>query len=151
MTTTIREELYIDCPPTAAFDLMADVRRITDWNGGVSRVEMKSNGAIGKGSKFVAVNRGQAMESTITTFDRPRLLEFATTGKTMDVAGTFNFNSAGSGTTLTIELDPRPKGVMKVLLPILKPMIRRDLANQHSKFKHYCELQNQSPDAPPSP
>ena len=40
---------------------------------------------------------------------------------------------------------------MKVLLPILKPMIRRDLANQHAKFKGYCELQNQSPGAPPSP
>lgn len=151
MTTTIREELHIDCPPTAAFDLMADVRRITDWNSGVSSVEMKSNRAIGRGSRFVAVNRGQAMESTITTFDRPERLEFATTGKTMDVAGRFSFKSAGSGTRLIIELDPRLKGVMKVLLPILKPMIRRDLANQHAKFKGYCELQNQSPGAPPSP
>ena len=148
---TIREELHIDCPPTTAFDLMADVRRIADWNDGVSRAEMKSVGAIGNGSTFVAVNRGQKMESTITTFDRPERLEFATSGKAMDVAGRFSFTSAGSGTKLIIELDPKPKGVMKVLLPMLKPIIRRDLARQHAKFKDYCESQNQSHDAPPSP
>jgi hypothetical protein len=28
----ITEELHIDCPPTTAFDLMADVRNVTRWN-----------------------------------------------------------------------------------------------------------------------
>ena len=37
---------------------------------------------------------------------------------------------------------------MKFLLPVLKPMIRRDLTTQHAKFKDYCESQNQLP--PPS-
>ena len=109
MTTTIREELHIDCPPTAAFDLMADVRRITDWNSGVSSVEMKSNRAIGRGSRFVAVT-GSGDGVDHHAVDRPERLEFATTGKTMDVAGRFSFKSAGSGTRLIIELDPRLKG-----------------------------------------
>lgn len=138
---TIREELQIDCPPTTAFDLMADVRKLTEWNDGASKAEMRSAEPVGLGSTFVAVNRGQVMTSTITTFERPKRLDFSVEGKAMDVAATFQFTSAGEGTQLAMEFTPEPKGVMKVLLPILKPLIRSDLARQHRKFKHYCESQ----------
>lgn len=144
---TIREELHIDCPPTTAFDLMADVRKLTDWNDGASKAEMTSDGPVRHGSTFIAVNRGQEMESTITTFDRPDRLDFSVAGKAMNVAARFRFTSAGSGTKLAIEFDPNPKGVMKVLFPVLKPVIRRDLAKQHTKFKTFCESQNQTHDA----
>jgi hypothetical protein len=144
---TIREEMHIDCSPATAFDLMADVRKLTDWNEGASRAEMTTAEPIQQGSRFIAVNRGQEMESTITTFDRPKRLDFSTSGKLMDVAGAFHFAEAGSGTALVIELDPHPKGVMKVLFPVLSPLIRRDLIKQHLKFKEFCESQNQSHDA----
>ena len=92
----ITEEMHIDCPPATAFDLMADVRQLTEWNEGASRAEMTSAGPIGQGSRFVAVNRGQEMESTITRFDRPERLDFSVTGKTMAVAAVFRFTEAGA-------------------------------------------------------
>ena len=141
---TITEEMHIDCPPATAFDLMADVRKLTDWNDGASRAEMASAGPIGQGSRFVAVNRGQEMESTITRFDRPERLDFSVTGKAMDVAAMFRFTEAGAGTTLLIEFQPHPKGIMNILFPVLKPLIRRDLAKQHLKFKDFCESHTQS-------
>lgn len=144
---TITEQMHIDCPPATAFDLMADVRKLTDWNDGASRAEMKSDGPIGQGSQFVAVNRGQEMESTITTFDRPERLDFAVTGKAMDVAAAFHFTADGAGTGLVIEFKPRPKGLMKALFPVLKPLIRRDLVKQHLKFKAFCEAKDQPRDA----
>ena len=135
----ITEQLQIDCPPATAFDLMADVRKLTDWNEGASKAEMTSAGPIGQGSRFEVVNRGQTMESTITRFDRPEHLDFSVTGKAMDVAAEFRFTEVGAGTTLFIEFQPRPKGIMKVLFPVLRPLIRRDLAKQHLKFKDFCE------------
>lgn len=146
-TMTITEELHINCPPSTAFDLMADVRKLTEWNKGVSRAEMTTADPVGQGSTFVTVNRGQEMESTITTCDRPRRLDFMVTGKTMTVAARFDFDSADSGTKLVIEFDPAPKGVFKLLFPVLKPIIRRDLAKQHQKFKTFCEAKHQ-PDHP---
>lgn len=140
----ITEEMHIDCPPTTAFDLMADVRKLTHWNDGASRAEMTSAGPIGQGSRFVSVNRGQEMESTITTFDRPERLDFSVTGKAMDVAAVFRFTEAGDGTTLSIEFEPHPKGIMRILFPVLRPLIRRDLAKQHLKFKDFCESQTPS-------
>lgn len=136
---TIREELHINCPREVAFDLMADVRRLTDWNEGASRAELMTDEPIGKGSRFVTVNRGQEMVSTITGFQRPDRIDFAVTSKRMDVAATFAFTDSGGGTTLVITFEPHAKGIMAVLFPLLSPIIRRDLAKQHLKFKAYCE------------
>ena len=141
MTATIKEELHIECSPTTAFNLMADVREITRWNGGASRADLLTEEPVGLGSQFVTINRGQRLESTITKFDRPERLEFAVTGKMMDVDGTFAFVDTDGATTLFLEFAPRPKGVMTVLFPLLKPLIRRDLVKQHAKFKDFCETQ----------
>lgn len=144
MTTTLTEVLNIDCPKMLAFDLMADVEQITRWNGGASKSEMIGEEPIGKGSQFKTVNRGQEMASTITTFERPDRLEFAVNGKAMDVHGTFIFTETDTGTRLDMAFEASPKGIMRVLFPLLKPLIRRDLVNQHLKFKGFCEAQNSS-------
>ena len=126
---------------------MADVRRLTEWHEGASRAEMTSEGPVGQGSQFIAINRGQEMESTITTFDRPERLDFSVAGQALDVAAAFHFTAAGAGTKLVIEFDPQPKGIMKFLFPVLRPMIRRDLIKQHLKFKAFCETMNESHDS----
>lgn len=144
---TIREELHIDCAPVEAFDLMADVRRLTDWNEGASMAEMTSEEPIQLGSRFDTVNRRQKLVSTITTFNRPDRLDFSVTNKNMDVAAAFHFTPAATGTDLVIEFNPRPKGIMKALFPVLKPLIQRDLVAQHLKFKAYCEAKTQSRNA----
>ena len=141
---TIKEHMHIDCPPAVAFDLMADVRKLTDWNEGASKAEMSTDEPIRLGSRFATVNRGQSLVSTITTFERPDRLDFSVTSERMDVAATFHFTPVDTGTDLVIEFEPRPKGIMKVLFPVLKPVIKRDLVAQHLKFKAYCEAQTHS-------
>lgn len=143
----ISEQLHINCPPTMAFDLMADVRNVTRWNDGASRADLVTEEPIGIGTRFVTVNRGQELESRITRLDRPDRLEFDVTGKLMDVAGAFTFTPSGEGTTLVMEFEPSPKGIMKALFPLLRPVIRRDLRTQHLKFKDFCEMQRQQPTA----
>jgi uncharacterized protein YndB with AHSA1/START domain len=145
---TIKEELHIDCPPAMAFDLMADVRHLTTWNDAASRAELIGSEPIGNGSRFIAVNRGQEAESTIVVFDRPDHLEFEVLNKRLDVAATFTFTEEDGRTRLNITFEPRPKGLMSALFPILKPLIRRDLAKQHLKFKDFCETRAKSPATP---
>ena len=87
------EDLDIECAPTTAFDLMADVRNEMDWNDDVSRAELTTDSPIGQGSQFVTSHGsplGQ-IESTITTFDRPERLEFSATSKRMDLAISLTF------------------------------------------------------------
>ena len=135
------EEMRIDCPSTTVFDLMADARNETRWNGSVSRAELVTDEPIGEGSRFVVVNRGREDEVTITVFDRPERLEFAVTSKAMDIDIGYTFAEEDGTTTAVGNFDARPKGFMKVLLPLLMPVIKRDLAKQHTKFKSLCETQ----------
>jgi hypothetical protein len=79
----------------------------------------------------VTANRGQELESGITTFDPPSRVDFEVTGRLMDVAGSFTFTASGAGTALAIEFEPHPKRIMKLLFPLLSPVIRRDLRTQH--------------------
>lgn len=46
---------------------------------------------------------------------------------------------AGSGTQLDGEFDLRPKGVMRAMLPLLAPLVRRDFPRQFTNFKAFAE------------
>ncbi len=140
---TITEELNFHCPPATAFDLMADIRNETQWNDGVSKAELTTDEPIGHGSRFVT-DHGRPLgqiESTITVFDRAERLEFAAISKRMDLAISFTFTEVASGTLVHGTFDPKPKGIMAVLFPLLRPMIRRDMAKQHQNLKAFCESQ----------
>ena len=50
------------------------------------------------------------------------------------------------GTTLIGAFDVRPKGLMSVLFPLLRPMVRRELSKQPANFKKLCETHAQSDD-----
>lgn len=139
----ITEDMHIDCPPVVVFDMIADVRHETEWNDGVSKAALISGEPVGNGTRFMTVH-GRPLgeiESTITTFERPSLLEFSATSKRMDLAVSFAFTESGSGTDVHGTFDPRPKGIMALLFPLLRPMIRRDMAKQHQNLKALCESQ----------
>ncbi|MBT8202324.1 MAG: SRPBCC family protein [Acidimicrobiia bacterium] len=143
----ITEELSIASPVAMVFDAMADVRNVTLWNDSVSLAELTSAEPIGQGSQFITVNKIQKQDVTITAFERPGRLEFTVTGKRMDIPTVFTFAETDGGTSLVGTFDMRPKGLMKILLPMLSPLVRRELAKQHANFKELCEAQARSNDA----
>jgi uncharacterized protein YndB with AHSA1/START domain len=126
-------------PPERVFDAMADARNETQWNSKVTKSEMTGDGPIRQGSKFTTVNRGKPYPSVISTYDRPNLLVFEVTGSQMDITTTFRFTPAGEGTALDSEFDFRPKGFTKLMFPVMKSLIRKDLAEQSASFALFCE------------
>lgn len=129
----------IATPREQAFDAMADARNEIHWNSKVTRSEMTGDGPVGRGSKFTTVNRGKPYPSVISTYDRPNQLVFEVTGKQMDITTTFTFTPTGSGTAVDSVFDFRPKGFTKVMFPVMKPLIRKDLAQQTQSFARFCE------------
>lgn len=57
----------------------------------------------------------------------------------MDVAIKYTFTETDGTTTAVGKFAAQPKGFMKVLLPLLVPMIKRDIAKQHVHLKKLCE------------
>lgn len=137
----ITQTMTMTCPPEVAFDLMSDVRNEARWNDGTRRVEMLTDGPVGRGSRFVT-DIGPPLgeiDVTIAVFDRPERLEFDSTSRAMDLTITFRISSSSGVTTMVGDFVPSPKGVMRLLFPLLKPMIARDMAKNHAKFEALCE------------
>jgi len=126
-------------PPEDVFDRMADARNEPHWNSRVSRSELVSDEPVGQGSRFVTVNRGKPYEATITTAQRPGLCVFEVTGGALDITTSFTITPTGSGSHVVSEFDFRPKGAMKLMFPLMRPAVRKDLATQSQNFKRFCE------------
>ncbi len=132
-------EVPIARPRTEVFDLMADARNETVWNSQVASSELVSDEPIGLGSRFVTVNRGQSYDATITTYDPPHEIAFDVVGKTLKIVGRFRFADLSGNTVLRAHFDMTPLGFMKVLLPLMSPMVRRDFPKQLNSFKAFSE------------
>jgi hypothetical protein len=132
-------EVPIARPPAEAFELMADARNETVWNSQVTSSELVSDEPIGLGSRFVTVNRGQSYDATITTYDPPHEIAFDVVGKTLKIVGRFRFANVGGNTVLRANFDMTPLGFMKVLLPLISPLVRRDFPKQLNAFKAFAE------------
>ncbi|HEY5059810.1 MAG TPA: SRPBCC family protein [Gaiellaceae bacterium] len=122
-----------------AFDKMADARNETRWNSQVSRSDLVGDEPIREGSRFATVNRGKEYTATIRTYDKPNRLVFEVAGAPMDITATFTFRANGEKTALKGQFDMRPKGFLKAIFPLMKPVIRKDLAKQSQSFKRFCE------------
>jgi uncharacterized protein YndB with AHSA1/START domain len=134
VTTTLR----LACPPEQVFDTLADLRNETQWNGRVSSAELRSAEPIELGSRFEIVNGGTPYEVTITTYERPSRLALEASGNP-DLTIVYTFVRAGDGTQLDSDYDFRPRGFLKMLLPLLAPVIRRDVPKQQASLKALCE------------
>jgi Polyketide cyclase / dehydrase and lipid transport len=135
----LRLHEHVRCPIEEAFDLMADARNEATWNGPVSSAELVSDEPVGLGSRFLVINRGQKYLGTIARHERPHHLRFEVNGKRLDITGSFTFAPDRDGTALDAEFDFHPKRAMKLLFPLLAPLVRRDLPRQLTSFKSFCE------------
>ncbi len=131
-------EQQIACKAEVAFDLMADARNEPEWNSQVSRTELKSGEPIAAGSQFVIVNRGEPFDATIATYDPPGALEFRATGS-IELVIQYAFAARDGGTHMTATYDFRPRGALKVMFALMKPVIAGNVTKQLASFKALCE------------
>jgi len=139
MGDMITEVMHIKCPAAKAFELMADARNETRWNSGVSKVELKSGEAISVGTQFTVVDKRGQHDAKITAHNRPEELSFVVHDAKMDIDIDYVLTEANGVTTMTGRFNAKGKGLMRFLLPLLVPLIRRDLAKEHAHFIRLCE------------
>lgn len=119
---------------------MADLRNVPRWNQTCDGAAMTTDGPVAKGSRFhLTFGKRPATDVTITQFDRPARLEIVGTSPPMDVASTYTFTEVDGATLQRGGFDVAPKGVMKVVLRLVAPIAKRDLAKHHRQFVSACE------------
>ena len=91
-------------------------------------VEMRrcDAGPLGAGSEWDGLYKGMGpMRVRIDEYERPRKLVFSTTGSKVDMRLAFTFAPAGSGTQMAAEGEARLKGALRLLAPLMPPMVKR--------------------------
>jgi uncharacterized protein YndB with AHSA1/START domain len=139
----IEGDIVIKRPVDEVFDFVADERNEPRYNPRMLRAEKVSDGPIGVGTQFraeTATRRGSAeMAIEITRYERPSRLESSTRLSNMDIAGALTFDPVPGGTRMQWVWDVRPRGVLKLMGPIISRMGERQERTIWTNLKRVLE------------
>ena len=145
----IEGEIIIERPVEEVFDFVADERNEPRYNPRMLRAEKLSASPIGASTRFRAEmemkgrRRPLEMTTEFTGYERPRRLASTTHLSTMEIQGELTFEPVPEGTRMRWRWNLEPRGVLKVLSPLIVRVGRRQEQAIWSGLKRLLE-------APPS-
>src|SRR5215211_4213845 len=149
----IEGEIVINRSVEEVFDVVADERNEPRYNPRLLWVEQISSGPIGRGTRFRAATKtmGRPVEMTIefTDYQRPRRLGSSTHMPTMEIRGALTFEPVPEGTRMRWSWELRPRGVMRLLTPLIVRMGQRQEEAIWANLKQFMEAREGS--LPPQP
>jgi carbon monoxide dehydrogenase subunit G len=144
MSINIRESVEIDRPATEVWDAIANYAFDLEWRKGLTQMTPEPDGPAAMGTKIheVVVNSGReyVADTVVTDFDPGVSYRFAGDGTIGGLAGGREVEPKGDTAAVfsySIQLDPR--GKMRILGPVLRPMIRSNLRKDLQKLKTLLE------------
>jgi uncharacterized protein YndB with AHSA1/START domain len=126
---------HLDVPPERVFDYIADIRNEAEWSKDITSAELVGDGPIGEGTQFDTVYRGfGAMRLVITKYERPEVLWIDGDGPRIAMHFEMNLAPEGDGTSVTMTVDMRLRGAFRILSPMLKLGMPREMAKRPGQF-----------------
>ena len=139
----IEGKIMIGRPVGEVFDFVADERNEPRYNPRMTSADKTSPGPIGTGTRYRAqsVSRGRPVEMTIETteYDRPRRLASSTSLATMNVHGALTFDPVQAGTVMHWSWELEPRGLLKLLTPMIALLGRRQEQQVWTGLKQLLE------------
>jgi carbon monoxide dehydrogenase subunit G len=139
-------EETLDQAPDVVFDFLADVENEPAWNPDVISARSTSPGPVGAGAtrtgEYKHIGR---VDTTITTYDRPRRLEFRATGKQADMTLDFRFAPAGAGTRMTVHGTLSLRGPLRFAEGALRGVVAQQYAERARAIKQALDRQASEP------
>jgi uncharacterized protein YndB with AHSA1/START domain len=143
----IEGELVIYRPVHEVFDVVADERNEPRYNPRIRRAEKRSPGPIGPGTRFraEAVTLGRTTRMTIeyTTYERPRRLASSIHMPAADITGTLRFDPIADGTRMGWSWAVRPRGLYRLLTPVIARVGRRQEQENWGGLKRFLEAREE--------
>ena len=125
----IEGSIVIDRPVEVVFDYVADECNEPSYNAHMRLAEKISDGPIGVGTQYraevVSGGRPVSMVIEFTEYERPRRLASRTTLSAMDIAYTLTFEPVREETRMGWSGEIEPRGMLKVMGPLVGWMGRR--------------------------
>ena len=130
----------IDRPLDEVFDYLADSRNEPQWLPGAEQVEKTSEGPVGLGTTFVGTYaRAGRVELTLVTFERPRAVTFRARAKIVDFDDAVELSAEHGKTRLNARMTAQPRGLMRLLSPLMAKTLRRQFTENWTHLKATLE------------
>jgi carbon monoxide dehydrogenase subunit G len=133
---TLELGTLIDRPMKDVFAFVADPNNMPQWNSAVVSIQQVTPGAVGFGTRFKTtgeiLGRRVDGEMQVTAYEPESRCGFQMNAGPMQVNIALTLKSAGTGTSLSLDAQGNPAGVLKlaegVLAGQVKAMMERNLA-----------------------
>jgi hypothetical protein len=124
------------------FDYCSDLENELKWNpDGLLSLEALTPLPIVVGTKFLALWKGSPpMTCEYTRIERPVDWEVYASGKGMNVAFSGQVTRQGDEACLTITMDLHPRGILRLLAPVIKGSFQRNEVKNLANIKAAMEL-----------
>lgn len=135
----------IETSPEDAFDYYVVPENHLVWQEALLDVERLTDGAVGMGSRFRLRRRlgGRIHEGVweITEFEPPRKvgLTARTDQGMIDHRSKARFEPTDVGTRLILQVQPTPRGWVRLLTPLIRRAIRRELPEDLEQLRAVLE------------
>lgn len=142
----MNESVEINRPPEAVFEYLRDVSNDAAWQQMVVEAKQTSDGPLEVGStgehrvKFMGMTDNYGWK--VHEMEPPNRAGWTFTSGPMTGQGGYVLTATGSGTTLAWTGDVQPKGMRRVLAPIMGPMFRKQARKELATLKGILEAQS---------
>jgi carbon monoxide dehydrogenase subunit G len=146
----IEGEIVIKRPVEEVFDFAVDVRNEPRYNPHMRRAEQITDEPIGVGTRFRAeissMRRTVPMVTEMTAYERPRRYASSTHLSFMDTKGIVTFEPVPEGTRMQWSWQVEPRGVVRLMTPIMARIGRRQEHANWEGLKRVLEELNRRPE-----
>ena len=136
-------------PVEDVFDFVAEERNEPRYNPQMRDAEQISEGPIGVGTRFrtelETMGRTMPMIVEFTGYERPRRLGSVTRSSMMETDGALTFESVPGGTRMCWSWEVRPRGVLKLMAPLVGAIGRRQEQGIWGNLKRLLESGGEGP------
>jgi hypothetical protein len=144
----VSDSVVIARDPDDVFDIAADPERQLEWDAQTKSVEKLTPAPLGPGARYrVTVKGFGVIEYEFPEFDRPVWFSHRAHVKVGEMYHTFEFEPVPEGTRLTQAIRAEPRGIGRLLRPLMPAMLRKLVRTINAELKLHLE-QGERPAAP---
>jgi dehydrogenase/reductase SDR family protein 12 len=125
----LQEQRWVDNSLQQAFEYTADFSNIHEWDPGVETSHKAGNGPVGVGAKYdLELRFGVStvpMVYEITEYEAPNRVVLVGKGENLHAIDEIRFSAQDNMTRIDYTADLEFQGLMKYLVPVLSPIVRR--------------------------
>ena len=133
----------IDRPLRQVFEFVQDENNIPTWDPDLLRVTKTSDGPIGVGTTFrldIKPFMGETQGSgQVVAYEAERRIELQFVMGKLEPHVTHSFEPAGNGTKFTRHVVMELPGLMKLMTPLIGPMLRKKNVGYLATLKRLIE------------